>query len=71
MSLSTSHLVFGKKKLSSVSPEGSIPKKRREKGLRTAHTLTPTVWMTLPKFRGLGLTQQRKSMSARSHANSY
>lgn len=72
MALSTSHLMFGKKKLSSVSPEGSIPEKRREKGLRTAHThWLPRSGWRFPKFRGLGLTQQRKSMSVRSHANSY
>lgn len=44
--------LYLEKKLSSVSPEGSIPKKRREKGLRTAHTLTPTVWMTLSQVQG-------------------
>lgn len=57
MSLSTSHLAFGKKKLSSVSPEGSIPKKRREKGLRTAHThwLPQSGWCFFPSSGASGL----------------
>lgn len=59
---STSHLVFAKK-ITSVSPEGSISHKPREGLCPCTYTdrLTRSGWC-FNKLRGLALTQQRKSL---------
>lgn len=74
MSLTTSHLVFliFFFFLGSVSPEGSISKQRREKGLRSVRTVTPTVWTMLSQVQGpQAYSAEEISVSVRNHANSY
>lgn len=59
--------------ISSVSPEGSVPKKPEGEGTsHGTHTLTPTVWMMLSQVQGpQAYSAEEISMSVRNHANSY